>query len=413
MRGRAQALPLWFFMLPAVVILAIMSEATALIYSDRYQEYNFSPWHPMKPVRLLLTSELIKAYGIPSRPNFRIIEPRAATDAEITLFHDSSYVEKVKELSDPKAQDGSAMGMGLGTGDNPVFPHMHEASAAIAGASLLGAGKILSGGLDHAFNVAGGLHHAQRARASGFCIYNDAAIAIAWLREEHGLRVAYVDIDAHHGDGVQDAFYSDPGVMTISFHESGRSLFPGTGFTSETGAGEARGSSVNLPLAPYSSDDILLEAWDEIVPPLLRLFKPDLIVTQCGCDGHFDDPLTHLSYTLGGYREIWKRMHTLAHEVAGGRWLALGGGGYQAFTVVPRAWTLLVAQMADTDVPEELPESWRELFERQAGGPAPVTLMEESPPRADPGSQQAALKAAREAITEIKEAVFPVWEEKE
>lgn len=387
-----------------------MSTATALIYSDSYQGYNFSPWHPMKPVRLLLTAELIKAYGVAPDSTSRIIEPRLATDEELVLVHDQAYIEKVKELSQPGAENTVAPGWGLGTGDNPIFPHMHEASATIAGASLLGAEKIMAGELDHAFNIAGGLHHAQRDRASGFCIYNDVALAIAWLRKNHGSRVVYIDVDAHHGDGVQNAFYRDPEVMTISFHESGRSLFPGTGFTGETGEGDARGTAVNLPLAPYTGDDLFLEAFDELVPPLVRAFSPDIIVTQDGCDGHWDDPLTHLSLTLEGYRSIWSRLHTLAHDVTGGRWLASGGGGYQAFLVVPRAWTLLMAEMAEFSVPQELPHSWRELYQRHSGAEAPETLTGEHLPDTDPVTHEAAKSALRRGVEEIRANVFPVFD---
>lgn len=385
-----------------------MSHATALIYSDNYQDYNFSPWHPMKPVRLLLTAGLIKAYGITDRENSHIIKPRLATDDELSLVHDLDYIDKVKELSVPGADDATGLHFGLGTGDNPIFPRMHEASATIAGASLLGAEKIMDSELDHAFNVAGGLHHAQHNRASGFCVYNDVAIAIAWLRQNHGARVVYIDVDAHHGDGVQNAFYDDPEVMTISFHESGRSLFPGTGFTNETGEGTARGTSVNLPLAPYTADDIFLDAYDAVVPPLVRAFHPDIIVTQCGCDGHWDDPLTHLSLTLKGYKEIWRRMHALAHEVTNGRWLAAGGGGYQAFIVVPRAWTLLMAELAGAEIPEELPQSWRDLCEEHSGSPAPATLTDEEPPAIDEQTQAVAQEAAGRAVQDIREKIFPL-----
>jgi acetoin utilization protein AcuC len=361
----------------------------------------------MKPVRLLLTAELIKAYGITKSPNCGILEPRLATDEELMLVHDRAYIDKVKELSQPGGQDVVAAGWGLGTGDNPVFPRMHEAAATITGASLLAAEKIAAGGLDHAFNLAGGLHHAQRARASGFCIYNDVAVAIAWLRRHHGLRVVYLDIDAHHGDGVQNAFYADPEVMTISFHESGRSLFPGTGFTNEAGEGKARGTAVNLPLAPYTDDDVYLEAFDALVPTLVGAFRPDVIVTQNGCDGHWDDPLTHLSLTIGGYGKLWERMHALAHEFAGGRWLAAGGGGYQAFLVVPRAWTLLMAEMAEAELPDELPESWRELCARRGGPVMPELLAADDPPQIDTGIREAARSAMLDGVAEIREKVFP------
>ncbi|MBE0428596.1 MAG: acetoin utilization protein AcuC [Thermoleophilia bacterium] len=384
-----------------------MSESVTLIYSDDYQGYRFSPWHPMKPVRLLLTAELIRAYGIDRLPNCGFTGPRPASDEELELIHDPVYIGKVRELSEPGAEESSGWSWGLGTGDNPVFPRMHESSALIAGGALTAAEKIMSGELDHAFHVAGGLHHAQRARASGFCIYNDVAIAIAWLRQQ-GIRVVYIDIDAHHGDGVQNAFYGDSEVMTISFHESGRSLFPGTGYTGDIGEGRARGTSINLPLAPHTGDDLFLKAFDELVPPLTRAFRPDVVVTQNGCDGHFDDPLTHLSLTLEGYAKIWARMHDLSHEVTAGRWLASGGGGYQAFTVVPCAWTLLMAELAGTRLAEEIPESWRELCERHSGAQAPRFLTRESPPPPGPGAHEIARQAVEDGTAEIKSKIFPL-----
>ncbi|MHB1389702.1 MAG: acetoin utilization protein AcuC [Thermoleophilia bacterium] len=384
-----------------------MSAATAFIYSDSYQGYNFSPWHPLQPVRLLLTAELIFAYGITERPGCALLAPQLATDAELALVHDPEYIAMVRQLSEPGADTAAAARRGLGPGDNPIFPRMHEAAATIAGASLLGAEKIMAGELDHAFNVAGGLHHAQRDRASGFCIYNDVAVAIAWLRLNHGVRVAYIDIDAHHGDGVQNAFYSDPEVLTISFHESGRSLFPGTGFTDESGA--ARGTAVNLPLAPGTSDEIFLAAFDELVPPLIGAFKPDIIVTQNGCDGHWDDPLTHLSLTLSGYRQLWQRLHALAHENSSGRWLATGGGGYQAFLVVPRAWTALMAQMAGVQLPEELPREWCQSCARHSGAPAPRFLSrDDTAPVAEMALLEPARLAARDGVARIREQIFPI-----
>ncbi|MEK6536877.1 MAG: acetoin utilization protein AcuC, partial [Actinomycetota bacterium] len=331
-----------------------MTRTSALIYSDSYQDYKFSPGHPLKPERLLLTAELIKAYGLPGLPGMRIVEPRLATDEELRLVHDQAYIDKVREFSDPEIGRDYAPGWGLWTGDNPVFPRMHEASATIAGGALVAARMIMEGELDHALHVGGGLHHAHRDHASGFCIYNDVALAVAWLKRNYGVRVLYLDFDAHHGDGVQEMFYDDADVMTVSFHESGMYLFPGSGFTNEAGAGEARGFAANLPLAPGTTDDIFLEAYDELVPPLARAFKPDIIVTQNGCDAHWSDPLTHLGLTLRGFAALDRRLHELAHEVCGGRWLGSGGGGYQAYTVVPRAWTRLMAEMAGRELSEPL-----------------------------------------------------------
>jgi acetoin utilization protein AcuC len=385
-----------------------MSKATAFIYSESYQDYNFSPWHPMKPIRLKLTAELIDAYGMEHFPGASMVEPRIATVEELRLVHDDEYIDKVQELSLPGAQETFAAGWGLGTADNPIFFGMHQASAAIAGASLLAAEKIMSGEIDHGFNVAGGLHHAQKARASGFCIYNDMALAIKWLREKHNLRVAYIDVDAHHGDGVQNAFYSDPDVLTISFHESGHSLFPGTGYPADIGEGDAAGTAVNLPLAPYTTDDLFLAAFDQLVPPLVRAFRPDVLVTQNGCDAHWEDPLSHLSITLDGFAAIWKRLHGLAHEHTAGRLLAAGGGGYQAFSVVPRAWTLLMAELTHAELPDDLPPAWRQLCERQSGEAAPNSLRLEHPPAVDAQAYELARDAADKGVAEIKRRVFPL-----
>jgi acetoin utilization protein AcuC len=250
----------------------------------------------------------------------------------------------------------------------------------VAGASLAAAEAVVSGNTDHAFNPAGGLHHAMPERASGFCVYDDPAIAIAWMLDNGVERVAYVDVDVHHGDGPQAIFFDDPRVLTISLHESGQYLFPGTGFVDETGKGEAKGTKVNVPLPPYTSDDSWLEAFREIVPPFVKRFGPDVLVSQLGCDTHHTDPLASLSLSTRAYRETAKALHSLAHEVTGGRWVATGGGGYQWARVVPRAWTIYFAEMAGRDVPDEVPESWLALASRHADGGIPGRLSEDPPP---------------------------------
>jgi acetoin utilization protein AcuC len=247
---------------------------------------------------------------------------------------------------------------------------MHEASARIAGASVAAADAVRSGRALHAVNVAGGLHHAQRARASGFCVYNDAAVALRALLDDGVRRIAYVDVDAHHGDGVQNAFYDDPRVLTISLHQSGTTLFPGTGFPTETGAD---GTAVNVSLPPGTNDASWLRAFDAVVPQLLRRFRPQVLVTQQGADSHALDPLAHLILSVDGQRTAYAALHRLAHETAGGRWVLTGGGGYELVQVVPRAWTHLLAEASGDPVPPgtETPEAWREFVQRRTGEIAP------------------------------------------
>jgi acetoin utilization protein AcuC len=294
------------------------------------------------------------------------------------LVHTERYLDAVKRAGDGEAGEWSRFG--LGPGDNPIFPSMHVASARVAGASLAAAEAVLSGGVEHAFNPAGGLHHAMPERASGFCVYDDPAVAIAWLLQQGVERIAYVDVDVHHGDGPQAIFYDDPRVLTVSLHESGRYLFPGTGFADERGAGEAVGTVVNVPLPPYTSDDGWLHAFREIVPPQVRAWRPDVLVTQLGCDTHHTDPLAHLQLSTAAYREVAATFHELAHEAAGGRWLATGGGGYQWARVVPRAWTIYFAEMAEREVPDRIPEDWLQLAAEESGGAVPDRLSEEPPP---------------------------------
>lgn len=304
-----------------------------------------------------------------------------ATDEEILLFHTPQYVEVVKSQS---IGPGSASRWGLGTLDNPVFSSMHQAAALRVGATLDAVRRVAGGSAEHAVNLAGGLHHALPDRASGFCIYNDIGVAIRWLREELGWRVAYVDMDAHHGDGVQWGFYDDPHVLTISIHETGESLFPGTGGVDEIGEGEARGTSINIPLLPYTHASSWLECFEMVVPAALRAFRPDIIISQHGCDAHRLDPLTHLAVSTQSLESATRLLHELAHELCQGRWVALGGGGYSIWNVVPRAWAAVWAVVSGQDVPSTVPEAWRSAWQPQAPVELPVhwhDLLEEAPPK--------------------------------
>jgi acetoin utilization protein AcuC len=272
--------------------------------------------------------------------------------------HDPAYLEAVKRApSDP------GVGHGLGTPDNPIFEGMYDAAALIAGGSVLAARQVHEGRAQHAVNIAGGLHHAMRDAASGFCVFNDAAIAIAWLLRQGYERIAYVDLDVHHGDGVQAAFYDDPRVLTVSVHQTPLTLFPGTGYPEETGDAEkASGSAVNLALPNGTDDSGWLRAFTAVVPSVVRAFRPQILVTQCGCDAHHEDPLADLALTVDGQRASYRAVHELAHEVCDGRWLALGGGGYGLVRCVPRAWTHLLAEAAGNplDPATEIPQSWRD-----------------------------------------------------
>jgi acetoin utilization protein AcuC len=321
-----------------------VSGTVALVWGEAFMAYRLSEDHPLQPLRIKLTVDLIRELGLDACAD--VVPPRVARDDEIALAHAPEYVELVRRLSEHDTLGAAARAAGFGTADNPVAPGMHEACAAVVGGSLVAAEAVHSGAALHAFNPAGGLHHAMRRRASGFCVYNDVAVAVAWLRAQ-GHRVAVVDVDVHHGDGTQAMFYEDPEVLTISLHESGRYLFPGTGFPDEVGEGPARGTSVNLPLAPYAWDEPWLAAFEAVVPPLLRRFRPTVLVTQDGCDTHALDPLAHLLGSTAIWPHVGRRFHQLAHELCGGRWVATGGGGYAVREVVPRAWTLLFAEMVE------------------------------------------------------------------
>jgi len=319
-----------------------------LVYGDQLMKHHLSDQHPLQPIRVKLAVEQIRDTGLIEYCH--LIPPRAATDGELELVHSSEYIDLVRRLSDPGERRRVPMELieaaGFASPDNPISDELHEGAALVAGATLVAAEAIQSGAALHAFSPSGGLHHAHRDRASGFCTYDDPAIACQWFKSR-GHRVAYIDVDVHHGDGVQDIFDSDPDVLTISLHESGRYLFPGTGFVEEIGSGRGRGAAANLPFLPYTWDEPWLFAFEKIVPALLRKFKPTVLVTQDGCDSHYLDPLAHLVTTTRIWPRVGRLFHELAHELCDGRWLALGGGGYAIYEVVPRAWTLFFAEMVE------------------------------------------------------------------
>jgi acetoin utilization protein AcuC len=346
-----------------------------LVFGPRSTTYDFGPAHPLTPRRFGPGISLLETLG--AVPN---LAPEPAADEELGWVHDAAYIEVVKAFSeDPFAPPRA----GIGPGDTPAFPGMHEASAAVAGGSLRAMEAILRGDSLHAFHPGGGLHHAMPARASGFCVYDDPALAIARARRD-GLRVLYVDLDVHHGDGVQAIHWSDPGVMTVSIHETGRALFPGTGFPDELGGGEAIGTKVNLPLDPWTGEQGWLPALELVLPSLAEAFRPDVVVSQHGADAHAFDPLAHLNVTTTAMGAAARLVDSLAHRYAGGRWLATGGGGYDVYRVVPRAWSQVWLAANHAPVPAETPLAWRERWaedaERFGQSPMPPTF--DDPPNA-------------------------------
>ncbi|PWI11376.1 acetoin utilization protein AcuC [Streptomyces sp. NWU339] len=350
-----------------------MSGRTQLMWDEAVTGYDFGRDHPMDPVRLALTRSLVGAFGLDRE--VAVVAAKTAGDSTLRLVHREDYIRAVQAASaDPGTADPS---YGLGTMDDPAFTGMHEVSALIAGQSVGAAEAVWRGDALHAVNFAGGLHHAMPGAASGFCVYNDAALAIARLLELGAERVAYVDVDVHHGDGVQAAFWEDPRVLTVSLHEHPRTLFPQTGWPEETGADSAEGSAVNVALPAGTGDAGWLRAFHAVVPELLEDFRPQVLVTQHGADTHFEDPLAHLAVSLDAQRAVQTACHELAHEHADGRWVALGGGGYAVVEVVPRSWTHLVAIAAErpVDPATVIPESWRqEVYARTRRlGPARMT----------------------------------------
>ncbi|MFC6067474.1 acetoin utilization protein AcuC [Streptomyces ochraceiscleroticus] len=385
-----------------------MSGRAQLMWDEAVTGYDFGPGHPMDPVRLALTMRLVQAYGLDRAP-VKVSAAKAAGLSTLRLVHREDYIDAVRRASaDPKAAEAA---YGLGTEDDPAFAGMHEASALIAGQSVGAAEAVWRGDALHAVNFTGGLHHAMPGGAAGFCIYNDAALAIARLLELGARRVVYIDVDVHHGDGVQAAFWEDPRVLTISLHEHPRTLFPQTGWPEETGAEGAEGSAANVALPAGTGDAGWLRAFHAVVPELVAGFGPDVIVTQHGADTHFEDPLAHLAVSVDAQRAVAETCHELAHAHCEGRWVALGGGGYAVVDVVPRTWTHLVAIAAGQplDPATDIPEEWRQQVYRltRQQGPRRMTDGREPVFRdfADSGYDPA--DRLDQAILATRRAVFP------
>lgn len=342
---------------------------SAFIYSNQFLDYHFHSDHPFNQKRVLLTKDLLEKTNLFS--NSDIIEPRSATEDELALGHERAYINIVKKAGNKSLTVDESLEYGIGTEDTPVFPNMHQASSSLVGGTLTAVDTVLQGKSDHALNLGGGLHHGFKRKASGFCIYNDGAIAIKYIREKYDLKVLYVDTDAHHGDGVQWAFYDDPNVCTLSIHETGRYLFPGTGQINERGIKEGHGYTFNLPIDAFTEDESFIHVYEGALREIADFFQPDVILTQNGADAHVNDPLTHLCTTVESFERIPLLAHEIAHQYCQGRWIALGGGGYDMWRVVPRAWAQIWSVMKTGDIQRgSLPAEWKSKWQAKS----PVTL---------------------------------------
>jgi acetoin utilization protein AcuC len=380
-------------------------QPVALVWDDQLARYDFGTGHPLAPIRVELTVDLIRETGLLASPGVREVLPGPRDEDELLRLHRRDFVDAVRRVSaDPTI--GADWAFGLGPGDNPVFGGMHQASMLVCAASREAARLVWEGEAVHAFNPAGGLHHAMPDRAAGFCVYNDPAVAIDWLLEHGAERVCYVDVDVHHGDGVEVMFADDPRVLTVSLHESGRYLFPGTGFSDDIGGPGAPGSAANVPFHPGTTGDVWLDTFDEIVEPLVRAFAPDVLVTQLGCDTHATDPLAHLSLSVDEFEQIVRRLHRMSHEVCEGRWIATGGGGYQLVTVVPRAWTMAFAEMSGQSLPVDIPMAWQERAGARTGD-RPPTAFTDGPLTVSTNLESRARAAAEEAVAGLRRLVLP------
>jgi acetoin utilization protein AcuC len=374
----------------------------SVIYHPAYRNYSFGESHAFSPVRVEMMLDLLEALG----HHVETIEPEPATREDILGVHEDAYVRRVEALSVGEDVPDCET-YGLGTPDNPAFPGMDEAARWLVGGALHGARLIWEKGEKRVLQLGGGLHHARRNVASGFCIYNDLAIAIKALTS-HGLEVAYLDVDVHHGDGVQQILYDDMRVMTISVHESGRYLFPGTGETHELGVGAARGLKLNLPLEPFTDGDSYLEVLDSIVPAALRQFEPRVLVVQAGADAHFDDPLADLMLTTGDYEGIFRRILGWADEFTSGRVLFTLGGGY-SLNATPRVWALLYLLIHDLPVPRDLPQAWLSRWGSKFEKGWPMALHDPNPGHADVPNREEIAHRNRQTAQHLLATARQYW----
>lgn len=362
-----------------------MSAKALFVYDENEVAYKFNDSHPFNQQRLVLTVDLLRKAQALSGDS--LIRPMAADETQLCSVHSQEYVNAVKALSaDQPAEEWlhQAGKYGLDTEDTPFFPGMHQATSILVGGSIRAIDAVLSGEAGHALHLGGGLHHAMPNKGAGFCVYNDAAVAIAHAKSKYGVRVLYIDTDVHHGDGVQWSFYTDPDTCTFSIHETGKYLFPGTGAVNERGDGTGFGTTINVPMEPFTEDESWLECFEEVLVKTAVQFKPDLIVSQHGCDAHAYDPLAHIHCSMEIYRAMPRIIHRLAHEHCQGRWVALGGGGYDIWRVVPRAWSLLwlemnehpLLQQLDQNPEMALPADWVTKWQPYCGEALPTTWLD-------------------------------------
>ena len=386
-----------------------------VIWDPAMLGYDLGGAHPLHPLRWQLTWELADRLHVTD--GIDTFAPAPADDEALATVHTRAYIAAVRAASAPGGRTAGTTGhdegaYGIGTSDNPAFAHMHDTAALIAGGSIAAARAIAHREVDRAVNIAGGLHHAMADHASGFCVYNDAALAIRALLDAGVRRVAYVDVDVHHGDGVQAAFYDDPRVLTVSIHESPATLWPGTGWAMEMGKGDAAGSSVNIPLPAGTGDAGWLRAFAAVVPGIVTAFRPEVLVTQHGADSHADDPLADLELSVDGHRASYRALRELAESAADGRWLALGGGGYSLVRVVPRSWTHLLATVLDRDVAPEtaLPPGWLDLAAAARPGLSlPTTMSDGATADYQPWDAADHHHPVDAAIAQVRGLVYPLY----
>ncbi len=373
-----------------------------MFYTPEFLRYDLGPKHPLRQERILLHHELCRFLGLLENPHKVEPEFSPASEEQVRLVHSQPYIDQVRELS--QKEDYSVLDMG----DTSAFPGAYDVTCLAVGATLACVDSVMNGTASIGWNPAGGLHHARPDSAAGFCIFNDVAIACRYLQTRYKLkRVLYLDIDVHHGDGVQEIFYNDPGVLTLSIHETGRTLYPGTGFSEELGEGEGRGYSVNVPLPPYTNDEHYFRAFEAVVPPVIEAYRPEAIVMQCGVDTHFQDQLGHLRLTTDTFTKVAARMVELAGQYTGGRLIAVGGGGY-SYLSVPRCWTLIFGEYAELDVEDKIPKEWQQLFQETTGLEPPIRVRDHEAPRLTDSERNRIKKIVSQSIERVKQLAFPL-----